>query len=81
MAGAFLEEQSQLILLNLDGFGGAFALAGAAAQALVFINKCFAVFHFDCFGGACILAGFAAKALFGINFCCHFFSSLMFVFS
>jgi hypothetical protein len=58
-------------LLDFDGFRGALAFAGAAAEALVLIYECFAVFHFNCLCGACALAGFAAKALFGINFCCH----------
>ena len=58
-------------LLNLDGFLGAFAFAGAALKALVRIDNGLAVLKFDCFGGAGVLAGAATNALLCVNFCCH----------
>ena len=59
-------------LLNLDGFLGAFAFAGAAAEALVLIDNGLAVLDFDCFARAGFLAGAATNALLFVNFCCHF---------
>ena len=58
-------------LLDRDRFAGAFASAGAAADAIGFIDFGSAVFHGDRVDGAGSDAGFAAGAFALIDFCSH----------
>ena len=68
--GLFLHESAGR-LLDRDRFAGAFARAGAAADAIGFVDFGSAVFHGNRVDGAGSDAGFAAGAFALIDFCSH----------
>jgi hypothetical protein len=60
------------VLLELNGLDGALVDAGAAIDALVFVDLGLAINHGDGFDGAGANAALATRALLDINFRSHF---------